>query len=87
MPLVDHPSESFLVAVEEDMIKLILKHGMMVILFSPPVLYVVCHYCVDVCHCHVGVCCMPSYYCLPLIFSNGASANLFIIERVTFQFC
>lgn len=30
IPLMDHPSESFLAQVEEDMIKLILKHGMMV---------------------------------------------------------
>ncbi|XP_005090101.1 nipped-B-like protein B [Aplysia californica] len=31
IPLMDHPSESFLAQVEEDMIKLILKHGMMVV--------------------------------------------------------
>lgn len=30
VPLMDHPSESFLAQLEEDMIKLILKHGMMV---------------------------------------------------------
>ena len=30
VPLMDHPSEIFLVSVEEDMMKLILKHGMMV---------------------------------------------------------
>lgn len=30
VPLMDHPSENFLMALEEDMIKLILKHGMMV---------------------------------------------------------
>lgn len=30
MPLMDHPSESFLAQLEEDMMKLILKHGMMV---------------------------------------------------------
>ncbi|GFS10541.1 nipped-B-like protein [Elysia marginata] len=31
IPLMDHPSESFLAQVEEDMIKLIFKHGMMVV--------------------------------------------------------
>ncbi|OWF42149.1 nipped-B-like protein B isoform X2 [Mizuhopecten yessoensis] len=31
VPLMDHPSESFLAQLEEDMIKLILKHGMMVL--------------------------------------------------------
>ncbi|XP_076440937.1 nipped-B-like protein A isoform X2 [Babylonia areolata] len=31
VPLMDHPSENFLMALEEDMIKLILKHGMMVV--------------------------------------------------------
>lgn len=30
IPLMDHPSESFLAQVEEAMIKLILKNGMMV---------------------------------------------------------
>lgn len=30
VPLMDHPSESFLAQLEEDMMKLILKHGMMV---------------------------------------------------------
>lgn len=30
VPLMEHPSESFLVQLEEDMMKLILKHGMMV---------------------------------------------------------
>lgn len=30
IPLMDHPSETFLAQVEEDLIKLILKHGMMV---------------------------------------------------------
>lgn len=30
MPLMDHPSETFLAQLEEDMMKLILKHGMMV---------------------------------------------------------
>lgn len=31
IPLMDHPSESFLMQVEEDMIKLILNHGMLVL--------------------------------------------------------
>ncbi|XP_064624377.1 nipped-B-like protein isoform X2 [Lineus longissimus] len=31
IPLMDHPSEGFLAQVEEDMMKLILKHGMMVL--------------------------------------------------------
>ncbi|KAL8600997.1 hypothetical protein ACOMHN_030654 [Nucella lapillus] len=31
VPLMDHPSENFLMTLEEDMIKLILKHGMMVV--------------------------------------------------------
>lgn len=31
VPLMDHPSESFLAQLEEDMMKLILKHGMMVL--------------------------------------------------------
>ncbi|XP_053394741.1 nipped-B-like protein isoform X2 [Mercenaria mercenaria] len=31
IPLMDHPSENFLAQVEEDMIKLILNHGMMVL--------------------------------------------------------
>jgi len=31
VPLVEHPSETFLAQLEEDMMKLILKHGMMVI--------------------------------------------------------
>ncbi|CAE1178724.1 SCC2 [Acanthosepion pharaonis] len=31
VPLMEHPSESFLVQLEEDMMKLILKHGMMVL--------------------------------------------------------
>ncbi|KAH9491444.1 hypothetical protein Btru_032197 [Bulinus truncatus] len=31
IPLMDHPSESFLAQVEEDLVKLILKHGMMVV--------------------------------------------------------
>ena len=31
IPLINNPSESFLAQVEEDMIKLIFKHGMMVI--------------------------------------------------------
>ncbi|XP_052774333.1 nipped-B-like protein A isoform X2 [Mya arenaria] len=31
IPLLDHPSENFLAQVEEDMIKLILNHGMMVL--------------------------------------------------------
>lgn len=31
VPLMDHPSESFLMQLEEDMMKLILKHGMMVL--------------------------------------------------------
>lgn len=30
VPLMDHPSETFLAQLEEDMMKLILKHGMMV---------------------------------------------------------
>lgn len=30
VPLMEHPSESFLAQLEEDMMKLILKHGMMV---------------------------------------------------------
>ena len=30
VPLMDHPSEGFLAQLEEDMMKLILKHGMMV---------------------------------------------------------
>lgn len=30
VPLMEHPSEIFLMTLEEDMIKLILKHGMMV---------------------------------------------------------
>ena len=30
IPLMDHPSENFLMQVEEDMIKLILNHGMLV---------------------------------------------------------
>jgi len=32
VPLVEHPSETFLAQLEEDMMKLILKHGMMVII-------------------------------------------------------
>jgi len=31
VPLMEHPSETFLAQLEEDMMKLILKHGMMVI--------------------------------------------------------
>jgi cohesin loading factor subunit SCC2 len=31
---MEHPSESFLAQLEEDMMKLILKHGMMVIMFE-----------------------------------------------------
>ncbi|CAE1303158.1 SCC2 [Acanthosepion pharaonis] len=31
VPLMEHPSESFLMQLEEDMMKLILKHGMMVL--------------------------------------------------------
>lgn len=31
VPLMDHPSENFLMTLEEDMMKLILKHGMMVL--------------------------------------------------------
>ncbi|XP_056020035.1 nipped-B-like protein isoform X3 [Ostrea edulis] len=31
VPLMDHPSETFLAQLEEDMMKLILKHGMMVV--------------------------------------------------------
>jgi len=31
VPLMEHPSEMFLAQLEEDMMKLILKHGMMVI--------------------------------------------------------
>ncbi|GAB1597401.1 nipped-B-like protein A [Argonauta hians] len=31
VPLMDHPSETFLAQLEEDMMKLILKHGMMVL--------------------------------------------------------
>ena len=31
VPLMDHPSESFLAQLEEDMMKLILKHGTMVL--------------------------------------------------------
>uniref|UniRef100_A0A2C9MAH1 Nipped-B protein n=1 Tax=Biomphalaria glabrata TaxID=6526 RepID=A0A2C9MAH1_BIOGL len=31
IPLLEHPSESFLAQVEEDLVKLILKHGMMVV--------------------------------------------------------
>ena len=34
VPLMDHPSESFLAQLEEDMMKLILKHGMMVSLLQ-----------------------------------------------------
>ena len=30
VPLVEHPGESFMAQLEEDMMKLILKHGMMV---------------------------------------------------------
>ena len=30
VPLMDHPSESFLMQLEEDLIKLILNHGMLV---------------------------------------------------------
>ena len=30
VPLMEHPSENFLMQVEEDMIKLILNHGMLV---------------------------------------------------------
>jgi len=30
VPLIEHPSETFLAQLEEDMMKLILKHGMMV---------------------------------------------------------
>ena len=30
VPLMEHPSETFLAQLEEDMMKLILKHGMMV---------------------------------------------------------
>lgn len=30
VPLMDHPSESFLTAIEEDLMKLILKYGMTV---------------------------------------------------------
>jgi hypothetical protein len=31
---MEHPSESFLAQLEEDMMKLILKHGMMVIMLN-----------------------------------------------------
>ena len=31
VPLMDHPSENFLAQLEEDMMKLILKHGMLVL--------------------------------------------------------
>jgi len=31
VPLMEHPSETFLAQLEEDMMKLILKHGMMVV--------------------------------------------------------
>ena len=31
VPLMEHPSENFLAQLEEDMMKLILKHGMMVL--------------------------------------------------------
>lgn len=34
VPLIEHPSETFLAQLEEDMMKLILKHGMMVIVQS-----------------------------------------------------
>ena len=34
VPLMDHPAESFLAQLEEDMMKLVLKHGMLVIVFS-----------------------------------------------------
>lgn len=30
VPLMDHPGESFLAQLEEDMMKLVLKHGMLV---------------------------------------------------------
>lgn len=30
VPLMDHPSESFLASLEEDLIKLVMKHGQMV---------------------------------------------------------
>ena len=30
VPLMDHPGEGFLVQLEEDMMKLVLKHGMLV---------------------------------------------------------
>lgn len=31
VPLIEHPSESFLAQIEEDMVKLILRHGMMIL--------------------------------------------------------
>lgn len=34
VPLVEHPSETFLAQLEEDMMKLILKHGMMVVVHT-----------------------------------------------------
>ena len=38
VPLMDHPAESFLAQLEEDMMKLVLKHGMLVIVvLDPPV--------------------------------------------------
>ena len=30
VPLIDHPGESFLAQLEEDMMKLVLKHGTLV---------------------------------------------------------
>jgi len=40
VPLMEHPSETFLAQLEEDMMKLILKHGMMVILYTESILLV-----------------------------------------------
>ena len=54
VPLMEHPSESFLASLEEDLVKLVMKHGQMVsrsvctILCDLPLSFSVC-VCVCVC--------------------------------------
>lgn len=54
VPLVEHPSETFLAQLEEDMMKLILKHGMMVIttLSLPDILLITWFMCIHAIICH-----------------------------------
>ena len=49
MPLIEHPSESFLAGLEEDLVKLIMKQGQLVWLISEYLYTKVLTVCVSTC--------------------------------------